>query len=58
MNIGDSLPDMAEHTCLACKNVFYTLYQPELPSALTKPSYCPFCGTEFTWRKPTEETIA
>ena len=48
--------DLHEHTCIECKNVFYTKWLP-LPKELTKPSFCPFCGVEFTYTFKTKEQV-
>ena len=37
-----------EHTCIECKNYFFTEVIPLLPADFELPSYCPFCGTKFT----------
>ena len=49
--------DLHEHTCVECKNVFYTELQPKIIRDITKPSYCPFCGRKFTSSYLTENVI-
>jgi len=49
--------DLHEHTCIECKNVFYTEWMPELPSEITHPKVCPFCGIQFNYTTPTTEQM-
>ena len=49
--------DYHEHTCVECKNVFYTEWLPELPQEIAHPKYCPFCGIQFTYTFKTKEPM-
>ena len=49
--------DLHEHTCVECKNIFYTELMPIEIRAITLPKFCPFCGVAFTYTFKTKEVM-